>query len=195
MKKLIFVTVTVLAILTLPYAQAQTTLTVNTFGAKWPQRTIGVNIPPDNEQNYFVDNMALHAMQKWNAAMNWFMETYYPSENVPLELVQSSSGQVTVVITYRNNYELSGSTTYLQTEGYFTQMTVQLLLSTQETVAKYFPSTEDYIDNVLSLVTHEFGHVLGLGEAPSTETYDIMCMRVLPSSKISTLDLYGILQV
>ena len=180
--KLVFLVLIVPLLLTrTAYANDQA-YTVQTYGYSWPQQTIGVDIQNDPE---WAHDLVVEGMMQWNAALDWFMRTYYPQTPSPYQLVESASGPVNVrFYAYDKSYPYEAITSpSVNGEDSFHRMSVKIMLD----------ASRNSTDYVLQVVNHELGHVLGLMEAPATESVDVMCFCRLSTSKISTLDLYAVL--
>lgn len=164
------------------YANSQA-YTVDTYGFSWPEQKVGINIQRNPQWAY---SLVVEGMMEWNAALNWFMQTYYPQTPSPYQLTESASGPVNVrFYAYNESYPYAALTSpSVNADGSFRKMDVKIILP---------DTSRNSTDYVLQVVNHELGHVLGLMEAPATESGDVMCFCGISTSKISTLDLYAVL--
>ena len=150
-------------------------------GARWTSNTIQVYISGGEE---WQQNQALQAMQLWNQAQLWFAREYFPNSPVYMFNVGNSSAPVQVTLLNASTIveNLLGWTDYHKQNGMIESVNVRI-------------AATNSAHALLVLSSHEFGHVLGLGD-------DVICckkdlMNAFPivnnvSALPTTLDLFAL---
>lgn len=154
------------------------------LGVKWDTHSISVYIP---EKPSWAGLAIEDAMADWNDAQSWFIQTYFTSvTSAEFSLVPTqnpSSAQVEV--RYVNDTgQAWGGNTEVPASGTITNETVLIVLSR-------LPTPSD----LLQVIQHEFGHVLGLDHtAISTDLMYPAMDSYLGGEPLhpSTLNLYGV---
>jgi hypothetical protein len=181
-----------------PETGAVSDYSIELIPARWNRNTIPVEIDTGNQT---LHNLALQALDTWNAAQEWFHTTYDPKGNF-YKFQVDKNGLVTIdfgtVYDYVNNSpaplpcsDCSGVANSEFERGVMKR--VEITVSTSSFLGGRAFSEA----GILAVIMHELGHALGLGHTSvaddlmykSADTFATPSYSVYPS----TLDLFGVI--
>ncbi|MGA8856893.1 MAG: hypothetical protein WB643_06980 [Candidatus Bathyarchaeia archaeon] len=167
--KIILIILLVLLALAFPSVLAQQTYTQPMYEVQWTTHTLLVSIPdtlPDAKTSM------LQAMDIWNKAQTWFIQSYYPNQpEAMFNLKAAQGGQVQVTVQYVSSLP----------NGWWAETT--------QSGTKISIVISHASGNVV-IAAHELGHVLGLGD--NSINGDLERSSNVFSPYPSTLNLYGV---
>lgn len=183
------------------FADAQPTIILG--GPIWDHTPITVLINTTNGAQYL--NTSLTALQSWRISIREFVNSYYPQfvPLIKLDFITYISGVNASLLTYDITIDFKEK---VETETKWAGLTNYTLIGDRIGTAKIYlangSSANRPFDSgtMQSIITHEFGHALGLGHAnftvsPSPRNRELMYRKTIigevPTFP-STLDIYAL---
>ena len=156
----------------------------------WSKKNIQVQVTYDEEladKRAFYLQTVQTATMRWQSALTAFGKEYNMPQVTQFTFTVTESSNADVTIHFTSHY-ICGNI-------FGTCAGVSIVRESGNSNFLYTTITigTDYGDDVLEdIVTHEFGHALGLGHVNRGASWELMNRTVGNAMRISTLDLYGL---
>lgn len=169
------------------------------YGLRWHHKTLRILVTSDSglSSSEGFTGIVSAAAEMWRLAMDRFGLAYDMPNMVgfQFQVTTDQTQRWDVHIHFTSGYVCDASADALCTiASGVTQAQVRLSVGIISVTTKIRASTTfSLIPTVIEkVVGHEFGHALGLGEALSFPTLEMMAPYVITDMRITTLDLYGL---